>query len=957
MLEGWLLATWIAFAGGGDLVLPPGGTIQALGPGPIVRYVADRDGAVTFALDSFEMDAFLCVTDEVGMLIAAADDGGIRQNARVVVDLRADQTVWIECTTMNVNRWNGRFTLSARAGDVPTPTGPQKDAIEGEFYRAYAGRYLVKGDPVRAAEAWVKAAELLLSGGKHESALCAAREAISTARLVGRFDLAVAAANSASVAAQRVGDLHAAIEHAAAAFSLATGRADPRASSVTAHHLASILLASGRLVEARLAFEVGCDLAATDDLAVERALHRIGLAQVARRDESMETAARLLDEADEIARSHADNGLATDIEIERALIAYQRLRFAEADAKLRAVLERAQQRDDASTIGACRTTLGLIRMHWKSDFDAAEREFAAAARAFEVAGEPVNALGARFQRLDLVHRRVLAADSVATSMPADAMQRHASELRALAESARDLDAPWLEASSRLALASWSDLAGLEDDALLEAIAAERVFAESVGSGKGILRARRLQAELRLRTGDVSFATEVLDQALAEFANGEAARDRIDAIGDRVNAEPWSKLAIDLAAARVRSGADAAAEFVRCAPWRDRALWSGGSARSTVVDAQEFVARAWPPTTRFIELVRGQRVLYAFVADEGGIRMIELGPWAELGERADAFVELVRDRTTLAPGLVPEGRALFDALLAPLLGPGTVTHVVVSPGERFAILPFDALLTRDVDAASNFADLPYVIRSMQVDLVTSWRSYVESHSSPMIAAAPRLLVVGDPRPTSLAPLPGARREAHGIAQFAGETFTGSAPVELWTGEDATRARVLGLLANADFVHVAAHAEVDPDDPTRTGVRLANDERLSIDDVASQRLRARLVVLSTCSSADGRARSGSGLLSLANSFLSAGSRGVVSTRFDVDDVSAELFLQRFYRAMWQRDLSPAAALHSAKLEFLDGTAIDGSGWVRGKPAVSVDTPQPTATAHPARWAAYVYSGTEP
>lgn len=958
MLGGWLLATGIAFAGGDELVLTPGGTVESIGPGPIVRYVADRDGPVTIALDSFEMDAFLCVTDASGTLVAAADDGGIRQNARVVVDLRAAETVWIECTTMNVNRWSGRFTLSARVGDVPPPTGPQRDAIEGEFYRAYAGRYLVKGDPVRAAESLAFAAKQLLSGGRVADARAMAHEALRAASLVGRFDIARDVTTIASLAAERLGDQGAAIELAADALALATASGEPIWAAETAFNLGNALLTSGRFVEARLAYEFGRELSAPPDLALQRAKHEFGLARVASRDEALETAAAHLDEAERLARRGAGDWLLTAIELERTLIAYRRVRFVEARQRLDAALERAQRAGDWSVVGVCRSTRGLLRRDWDHDLEGAERDLTAAVVAFENAGQPVNALGASWQRLDVEHRRAAERNGTTARPARDFATLHARDLEALLRRSRELRTPWIEASVLLTRAEWEAAAGAEDAALDSAVESERVFAEHVGSAEGALRARRLQAGVRLRRGDVEFASQVLDRALAYFTARERSRDPVDAVGDRVNAEHWCRLAIDVAAARVRAGGDAAREFVRCAPWRDRALFLAMPTTSGTDEAAAlFVARAWPSTTRFVDFARGSESLYAFVAGAEGVRLIEVGPWHELEARTSSYTALVRDPMTSASRFAKDGHALFTELLAPALEGDGIRHVVVSPGETLAVLPFDALCTRSSPERVAMSELPFAVRSYRIDLVPSWRSCVEAAVPVAHDGAPRLLVVGDPRPTPLPTLPGAAREARGIAELARDVYGDAAQIDVLIGEEATKTRVLDALGDADVLHIAAHADIDWSDPARTGVWLAGNERLSLGDLGTRRIRARLTVLSACASAHGHRLAGSGVLSLASAFLVAGSRGVIATRFPVDDGSAELFQRRFYRAMWQQDATAPDALRAAKLEFLEGTASGDLQDPRGGPAISADDPPPNTTAHPSHWAAYVYSGAEP
>ena len=62
---------------------------------------------------------------------------------------------------------------------------------------------------------------------------------------------------------------------------------------------------------------------------------------------------------------------------------------------------------------------------------------------------------------------------------------------------------------------------------------------------------------------------------------------------------------------------------------------------------------------------------------------------------------------------------------------------------------------------------------------------------------------------------------------------------------------------------------------------NDGFLRLDEVTRLRLNADLVVLSACRTGQGRLYSGEGVTGLARAFLYAGSRGVVSSLWSVDD----------------------------------------------------------------------------
>jgi hypothetical protein len=72
------------------------------------------------------------------------------------------------------------------------------------------------------------------------------------------------------------------------------------------------------------------------------------------------------------------------------------------------------------------------------------------------------------------------------------------------------------------------------------------------------------------------------------------------------------------------------------------------------------------------------------------------------------------------------------------------------------------------------------------------------------------------------------------------------------------------------------------------------------------------LSACESALGRATVAEGVLGIASSFVSAGSRAVVGSLWEVDDRTTAELMQCFYREL-SRGRSTAAALQSARLEI--------------------------------------------
>lgn len=150
-----------------------------------------------------------------------------------------------------------------------------------------------------------------------------------------------------------------------------------------------------------------------------------------------------------------------------------------------------------------------------------------------------------------------------------------------------------------------------------------------------------------------------------------------------------------------------------------------------------------------------------------------------------------------------------------------------------------------------------------------------------------LVIGDPafspdQYPRLARLPGAAQEARQVAGYYSDP-------EVRLGVDATAAGVTVGLQTADVVHIAAHAIGNLAVPDQSRIVLASPGGdLSVADVRQLHdIRARVVVLSACKSASGRAVRGRGALSLTQALTEHLVPAAIGMLWDIgDDDSVEL-----------------------------------------------------------------------
>jgi CHAT domain-containing protein len=141
-----------------------------------------------------------------------------------------------------------------------------------------------------------------------------------------------------------------------------------------------------------------------------------------------------------------------------------------------------------------------------------------------------------------------------------------------------------------------------------------------------------------------------------------------------------------------------------------------------------------------------------------------------------------------------------------------------------------------------------------------------------------------------------------------------------GFAANRQRVLGPeLADYRVVHFATHGMINNEHPELSGIVLSlfdqdgrsQDGFLRLHDIYNLHIPADLVVLSACSTGLGKDVRGEGLISLTRGFMYAGASGVVASLWKVDDQATAQLMKLFYEGMFQKGLTPVAALRQAQL----------------------------------------------
>ena len=118
----------------------------------------------------------------------------------------------------------------------------------------------------------------------------------------------------------------------------------------------------------------------------------------------------------------------------------------------------------------------------------------------------------------------------------------------------------------------------------------------------------------------------------------------------------------------------------------------------------------------------------------------------------------------------------------------------------------------------------------------------------------------------------------------------------------------------YLHFATHGEFNADAPLKSALLLAGDDQnnglLTVDKLYSLRLDDDLVTLSACETGLGKVANGDDVVGLTRGFLYAGSRSIVASLWQVDDLATSYLMTRFYDNLQHTD--KREALREAQLE---------------------------------------------
>ena len=249
---------------------------------------------------------------------------------------------------------------------------------------------------------------------------------------------------------------------------------------------------------------------------------------------------------------------------------------------------------------------------------------------------------------------------------------------------------------------------------------------------------------------------------------------------------------------------------------------------------------------------------------------------------------------------------YKMIIAPVASLLDKPEIIIVPDRLFFKVPFAALKNESGNVLSENTRIRIVPSLTTLQVIQD--SPANYHSQ--IGA----LIVGDPdvgevlykgNLCQVSRLPFAGEEAEMIGKLL--------DAQPLLGKRATKEAVLNNINSVSLIHFACHGDAERGEivlapPTLTDRKPQEDDYLlRMADISQVQLRAKLVVLSCCHSAEGQI-SAEGVVGIARAFLGSGARSVLAALWAIDDKATKQLMSRFYEHLANGE-SASESLHQA------------------------------------------------
>jgi CHAT domain-containing protein len=259
---------------------------------------------------------------------------------------------------------------------------------------------------------------------------------------------------------------------------------------------------------------------------------------------------------------------------------------------------------------------------------------------------------------------------------------------------------------------------------------------------------------------------------------------------------------------------------------------------------------------------------------------------------------------------------------------------------------------------------YALDALTINYAPNARSLYAAQQIAAQISPENLLAIQEPLPVTANRLPNTKPEIKTVISHFPQH-------EILKEKKATRAAIIESLPNYNVLHFSGHGFAKLNNPAQSGLVMANDEALTLEDLLKLRIKGiRLVTLSACETGLAGTKLPDEVVNLPTGLLQAGVAGVAASLWTVADLSTMMLISYFYDLWRIEKLEPVQALRQAQIWMRDTTDAEKREYFKAVRAgkATVRMAKETAThlqlhmsksdqrtfQHPYHWAAFGFVG---
>lgn len=293
------------------------------------------------------------------------------------------------------------------------------------------------------------------------------------------------------------------------------------------------------------------------------------------------------------------------------------------------------------------------------------------------------------------------------------------------------------------------------------------------------------------------------------------------------------------------------------------------------------------------------------------------------------------------------RELYQILLGDITT--QANKIIFIPDGVLGYLPFEILLTKNIEKPSDFRKHPYLVREKIISYAYSATMHFEMMDKGVSPSKNRILAYApmfhEKQFAKASDMDVRRLMRSGLSELVYnveevKSIKKIFRTQIQQGAAANKQHFLEHGESYPILHFATHGKMNDQHSSYSYLAFTHPENDSTDqhllyvkDLYQMQLNAEMVVLSACETGIGKLQKGEGIISLSRGFSFAGAKSLVTTLWSVNDVQTSKLIGLFYKNLGKKE-DKNTALSLAKREFIKNS--------------------PPQFAHPYYWSAPVLVG---